>query len=300
MRPGVQAEDTVAGTGDEAVRGKVAFVTARVSLLDGSDLSGSLLPTTPMRIDLGRRDCIAGLRYGIEGMRVGGHRTLTISPHLAYGVQGVPGKIPPNATLKCEVELLEMRERGVVKPEDYPPGRQVIVGWLGDLHHGVAKWQFGVDDDGRCGAMVQIPVPGMKWRHSRPKSVQMTLAPERAVALIDGALALPRRYPAECLIHDQVCVDHSGHDGGVHRVRETGTLCYGVTIVERGQVIGSYFLAEDSQAWRTWEVKTVIDELVASVIAAGPTWRPQHRPRNTVPCCAADTGSAGAGGGAGG
>ena len=40
MRLGVQAEDIVVGTGDEAVRGKVAVVTVRVSLLDGTDLSG--------------------------------------------------------------------------------------------------------------------------------------------------------------------------------------------------------------------------------------------------------------------
>lgn len=242
MRPGVQAEDIIVGTGDEAVRGKVAVVTVRMSLLDGADLS-DFFPADRIRIDLGRRDCIAGLRYGIEGMRVGGRRELTISPHLAYGDAGVPGKIPPNATLRCAVELLDVRERGVTKPEDNPPGRQIIVGWLGDLQNGVAKWQFGFHDDGRCEAMVQVPIPGMKWRHSRPKLVETKLDPTRAAALIDEAIALPTRYPKECLADGQVCVDHSGHDGGVHRDRKTDALCYAVTVMDRGQIVGQYFLA---------------------------------------------------------
>lgn len=108
------------------------------------------MPRSKLRIDLGSRDCFAGLRYGIEGMRVGGRRELRIESHLAYGAKGVPGRIPPHATLRCIVELLEVRERGVVKPEDYPAGRQLQIGWLGDLAHGVAKWQFGLSEDGRC------------------------------------------------------------------------------------------------------------------------------------------------------
>jgi FKBP-type peptidyl-prolyl cis-trans isomerase len=52
---------------------------------------------------------IAGLFYGIEGMRVGGKRTLKISPHLAYRDKGIEGVIPPNAVLEIEVKI--RRER---------------------------------------------------------------------------------------------------------------------------------------------------------------------------------------------
>ncbi|MEI6149480.1 MAG: FKBP-type peptidyl-prolyl cis-trans isomerase [bacterium] len=266
MKPGVRAEDIVVGTGDEAMRGKVAVVTVHISLLDGTDLSGSCWPTTPMRIDLGKRDCIAGLRYGIEGMRVGGRRTLTISPHLAYRAQGVPGKIPPNAALRCEVELLEVREHGVVKPEDYPPGKHLIIGWLGDLQNGVAKWQFGLHDDGRYGAMVWVPIPGLKWRHNKPKVVEKRLTPERAATLIESAVALPNRFPLECLSADKVCVDHSGHDGGVHRNRETDALCLAVTLWERGQCPCQYYIAETSPAWMTTGLHEVIRDLIAPVV----------------------------------
>jgi hypothetical protein len=56
-----------------------------------------------------RRSLIGGLFQGIEGMRVGGTRRLSISPHLAYGKRGVPGVIPGDAHLTAEVTILAAR-----------------------------------------------------------------------------------------------------------------------------------------------------------------------------------------------
>jgi len=60
---------------------------------------------TRLRVD--RESMFAGLFYGVQGMRIGGTRKLRIAPHLAYGEQGVPGVIPPNAVLTVEVSVLE-------------------------------------------------------------------------------------------------------------------------------------------------------------------------------------------------
>ena len=53
-----------------------------------------------------RGSMMSGLFYGIEGMRVGGTRRLEIAPHLAYGKEGVPGKIPENALITAEITVL--------------------------------------------------------------------------------------------------------------------------------------------------------------------------------------------------
>ncbi len=60
---------------------------------------------TEVRID--RRSLINGLFYGVEGMRIGGTRRLEIAPHMAYGVRGVPGVVPPNAMLTAEITILD-------------------------------------------------------------------------------------------------------------------------------------------------------------------------------------------------
>jgi uncharacterized protein len=60
---------------------------------------------TEVRID--RRSLIAGLFYGVDGMRVGGMRRLEIAPHLAYGDRGVPDVIPANAPILAEITILE-------------------------------------------------------------------------------------------------------------------------------------------------------------------------------------------------
>lgn len=62
---------------------------------------------TDLRID--RENLMNGLFYGVEGMRIGGKRTLRISPHLAYGEHGIPGIIPADAVIVAEFSVLEER-----------------------------------------------------------------------------------------------------------------------------------------------------------------------------------------------
>ena len=62
---------------------------------------------TEMRISRG--SLMNGLFYGVDGMCVGGTRRLEIAPQLAYGAQGVAGKIPPHALIVAEITILEAR-----------------------------------------------------------------------------------------------------------------------------------------------------------------------------------------------
>ena len=58
------------------------------------------------QLKLGAGEVIPGWDEGVEGMKVGGRRRLVIPPDLAYGPQGQPPDIPPNATLVFVIDLV--------------------------------------------------------------------------------------------------------------------------------------------------------------------------------------------------
>jgi peptidylprolyl isomerase len=105
---GLIIEDTVLGTGAEAKAGRTVVVHYTGWLTDGRKFDSSKDRNDPFSFGLGRRQVIAGWDEGVQGMKVGGTRKLTIPPELGYGRRGAGGVIPPDATLVFEVELLEI------------------------------------------------------------------------------------------------------------------------------------------------------------------------------------------------
>ncbi|MBO6891252.1 MAG: FKBP-type peptidyl-prolyl cis-trans isomerase [Roseibium sp.] len=105
----LQIRDIEKGTGEEANVGETVVVHYTGWLMDGTKFDSSVDRGTPFSFTLGERRVIPGWEKGVEGMQVGGKRELIIPPDLAYGPQGAGGVIPPNATLKFEIELLEVK-----------------------------------------------------------------------------------------------------------------------------------------------------------------------------------------------
>ena len=103
---GLVIEELVVGEGAEACAGQMVSVHYTGWLTDGSKFDSSKDRDEPFEFPLGGRRVIAGWDEGVQGMRIGGTRKLTIPPALGYGTRGAGGVIPPNATLVFEVELL--------------------------------------------------------------------------------------------------------------------------------------------------------------------------------------------------
>lgn len=107
---GLKYEDTAVGIGKKAKSGRAVSVHYTGTLYPGGEkFDSSLDRGQPFEFDLGAGQVISGWDEGVVGMREGGKRVLLIPGNLAYGHRGIPGVIPPDATLKFEVELLEVR-----------------------------------------------------------------------------------------------------------------------------------------------------------------------------------------------
>ena len=103
---GLIIEELTVGTGAEAAAGQYVSVHYTGWLTDGTKFDSSKDRGDPFEFPLGAGQVIRGWDEGVQGMKVGGSRKLTIPADLGYGARGAGGVIPPNATLVFEVELL--------------------------------------------------------------------------------------------------------------------------------------------------------------------------------------------------
>jgi hypothetical protein len=276
MRSGVKVKDIVTGAGNEAERGKTVVANVRLFLNYGIELTTDLGGGPRMVIELDQRDCIAGLRYGIEGMRAGGTRELIISPHLAYGVNGVHGLVPPNSIIRAQVELVEVRDSDARRPHDFAPGKHLFVTHPGEALRRQPRWQFSLDDEGHFEIEIIHPSPGVLWLHTRNERKTGRLDSEKTRHLFENAFALPQSFPKDCHLQEALWSDTSERGNAIPRLKSTNELCLTIGVMERGQWLCDFNLSSTSQAQFDMPLMRVIRRLVegGEHESVNETWSP--------------------------
>ena len=102
-------DDLTVGDGAEATKGaKVSVHYVGVSHTTGEEFDASWNRGQPFQFKLGAGQVIPGWDQGVEGMKIGGRRQLTIPSALAYGARGAGGVIKPHEPLVFVVDLLSV------------------------------------------------------------------------------------------------------------------------------------------------------------------------------------------------
>ncbi|MFQ5536336.1 MAG: FKBP-type peptidyl-prolyl cis-trans isomerase [Gemmatimonadota bacterium] len=104
---GLYYQDLAPGVGAQAHRNSLVWIHYVTWLSDGT-LVDTSIGGEPFQFRLGGNEVIRGWNQGIPGMKIGGRRKLVVRPGLAYGSRG-SAKVPPNATLVFEVQLVDVR-----------------------------------------------------------------------------------------------------------------------------------------------------------------------------------------------
>ncbi len=102
-------DDQIVGDGAEATAGSTVLAHyVGVAHSTGEEFDASWNRGEPLRFQLGVGQVIAGWDQGLQGMRVGGRRTITIPPHLGYGDRGAGSAIKGGETLIFVVDLVDV------------------------------------------------------------------------------------------------------------------------------------------------------------------------------------------------
>jgi len=110
--PKMEIEVLAEGTGAIAEKGDQVNMNYTGWLWEngakGTEFDSSSKTGRPFKFTLGAGQVIPGWDIGIEGMKIGQKARFIIPPSMGYGARGSGGRIPPNATLCFEVELVSI------------------------------------------------------------------------------------------------------------------------------------------------------------------------------------------------
>ena len=123
----IELIEEILGEGPEAQKGDVVTYNARFYLRRGDEVTRDSEIISRARghlqtriidevevidhvTELGKRRPIAGVEKSLYGMRKNGYREVLVSPHLAYGADGVSDLVPSNALIRIRLWVQDVRK----------------------------------------------------------------------------------------------------------------------------------------------------------------------------------------------
>jgi hypothetical protein len=117
----------------------------------------------------------------------------------------------------------------------------------------IARCQFGLSRNGRCGAILTYPIKGFPWRRNPSRTFDFDITSELTNHLFDEVAAMQENSPDHCLRNDVLWSDHSEKANGITRDRQSDTLCHTIAIYDGDwqPTRYCYSMKEDSEVLRS-------------------------------------------------
>lgn len=129
----------------------------------------------------------------------------------------------------------------------------------------LARCQFGLKRDGKCGAIMTYPIRGHPWRGNPVHSYEFQLTSEEAIELFEEVAAMRNRYPDQCLDNQVLWSDQSEKANGITRHRKTDKLCHTLAIYRAsGEAVVYFCMEEDSPALCSSRLYRTVTALIAA------------------------------------
>lgn len=109
LEHGVEIENLMIGEGDEVKNGDLIWISYVMSV--NNSMIGESKDAVSMIV--GSEDVIAGWSIGVIGMKPGSKRRIISPPNAAYGTNGIPTIVPPNATVITEIQLVRIENQQI-------------------------------------------------------------------------------------------------------------------------------------------------------------------------------------------
>ena len=279
---GIHYSDTIIGTGTLATGDVWVRVRVRMFLNRGDEIKGLWeYDENGLCFRLKDREIFPGLRFAVDGMRVGGRREAKIGPHLAFGSEGIPGLIPPDALLRGEFDLLEVGDANVPLPSTPGPelGSDMSIRAWGEESSQLPRWRLIFHDrhsqyyPAQCSLNLEWSTRNDgKWggRTAQHRSVEIPMTPDEIDWFIETGKRLPEEHASECLI-DQVHT-HGGYSPT--RANADSAICWGISLVENGAYHQVCYIRESSPLWIDTAWGRAVMALVQPHLTLAP-WRQQ-------------------------
>jgi len=143
---------------------------------------------------------------------------------------------------------------------------QVYLFRPGEERRLLARMQFGLHHDGKCGALFTYPIPGFPWRHNVIKTGSWQIEPDLTHTIFREVEDIPVSQPDICLADDKLYADHTEKANAITRDRDTDTLCYAIGIIQSGGEFRiRYSVRETEEALQQSTLLRTVRDLTASL-----------------------------------